>query len=88
MIDTKSITDNTLYRLIHESADVNWSFFALKVMITRLKLKLKMSEPNNEEEVLQHCYADIRNLFNKSANIPNAQKDLQIIVERFGKETK
>ena len=81
MTEINNISDETLYRIINEGADVNWNFFALKVMITRLRLKLKMS--TNHDEALQQCFADIRNLFHKSANIPNANKDLQLIVEMY-----
>jgi len=83
MIDTHNIPDNTLLRIINEGSDVNWNFFALKVMISRLKLKLYMA---NNEEVLQQCYADIRDLFHRSNNIPNANKDLQIIRNLFWEE--
>ena len=83
MADIQNISDNTLFRIINEDIDVNWNFFALKVMITRLKLKLTMT---NNEQVLQQCFTDMRELFRKSANIPNARKDLQIIVEQFGEE--
>ena len=83
MTEINNISDETLYRIINEGADVNWNFFALKVMITRLRLKLKMSATNNEEDMLQQCFADIRDLFLRSNNIPNAKKDLQIIEEMF-----
>ena len=80
MINAKEINDSTLFRIITESDDINWNFFALKVMITRLKLKLSML---NNEKTRQECFADLRDLFNKSVNIPNAKKDFQIIAERF-----
>ena len=79
----QNISDHTLFRIINEGAEVNWNFFALKVMISRLKLKLSMT---NNEEVLQQCFADMRHLFRRSANIPNAQKDLQIIMDLFAEE--
>jgi len=60
---------------------LEWNFFALKVMISRLKLKLVMT---NNEVLISECCSDIRDLLIKSSNIPNAKKDLQLIVERFG----
>ena len=60
---------------------MNWNLFALKVMISRLRLKLTMSK--NEENAIKECYADLRDLLRRSYNIPNAKKDLQIIAERF-----
>ena len=82
MINIQDISDQTLFRVINEGGDMNWKFFALKVMISRLKLKLTMS--GNKEEVKQQCYTDLRELFLKSNNIPNAKNDLQIIMEQFG----
>jgi hypothetical protein len=84
MEDIQNISDGTLFRVISEGGDVKWNFFALKVMISRLKLKLSMT--NNNGKVLQDCYDDLRDLFHRSQNIPNAMKDLQIIVEQFGEE--
>jgi hypothetical protein len=81
--DTQILSDETLFRVIHESGDVNWSFFALKVMISRLKLKLSMTD--NSEKALEECYTDLRQLFHRSHNIPNAIKDLQIIMNNMGK---
>ena len=78
------ISDQILFRVINEGGDMNWKFFALKVMISRLKLKLVMSE--NKEEVMQQCYKELRELFHKSNNIPNAQYDMQIIIEKFGEK--
>ena len=82
MVNIQNISDKTLLRVINEGSDVKWNFFALKVMISRLKLKLSMT--NNSEHVLQECYADLRDLFRRSQNIPNAMKDLQIIEDIFG----
>ena len=82
MLNTQDISDATLFRVIVEGGDINWNFFALKVMISRLRLELRMS--NNEAEVKKKCYTDLRELFRKSCNIPNAIKDIQMIAERFG----
>jgi len=82
MVDIQEITDDILFRLINESQEIEWNFFALKVMILRLRLKLSMSGYN--ETTKQQCYADLRDLFRKSAGIPSAKKDLQTILEHFG----
>jgi hypothetical protein len=81
MINVQEISDSVLWRVIKEGHEVEWNFYALKVMIMRLRLKLKMS--GHVETVKQECYTDMRGLFRKSGNIPSAKKDLQIIVERF-----
>jgi len=85
MINIQDISDQTLYRVINEGHDVKWNFFALKVMMTRFRLKLSMSE--NKEETMQECFIDMRELFCKSSSIPSARNDLQIIVEQFANDT-
>ena len=85
-MDILNIPDQTLFRVINEGGNVNWKFFALKVMISRLKLKMSLS--GNKEAVMQQCYADLRELFAKSGNIPNAKNDFQIIVEQFGENVR
>ena len=82
MINIQNITDEMLYKVINGSQDIAWNFYALKVMIMRLRLKLSMTV--NSKEAEQQCYAELRELFRKSCNIPSAKKDLQIIMEQFG----
>ena len=85
-MNIQDISDETLFRVINEGDDMNWNFFALKVMISRLKLKLTISD--NKEEAMQQCFTDLRELFSKSSSIPNAKNDLQIIMEQFGKNAR
>ena len=82
MINIQDISDHTLLCVINKGGDINWNFFALKVMISRLRLKLIMSD--NKEEAMQQCCDELRELFQKSKNIPNANNDLKIIVDKFG----
>ena len=79
MNNLNNIPDEALMRIITETG-VDWNFFALKVMISRLRLKLSMS---NDEETTQQCCNELRELLYKSRNIPNAIIDLHIIRERF-----
>lgn len=81
MINIQDISNQTLFQVISKGQDVEWNFYALKVMIMRLRLKLSMA--GNDERVAQTCYNELRELFIKSENIPSAKKDLQVIVERF-----
>lgn len=81
MTNIQNISDETLLRVINEGGEIPWNYFALKVMISRLKLMLKMA--SNKEETKQQCYNELRKLFTQSANIPNANKDLQNIIELF-----
>ena len=84
MANIEDITDDILFRVITESTDVHWSFFALNVMISRLKLTIAMSE--DKEEAKRQCISDLRELFTRSRVIPNAKKDLNLIIELFGKK--
>jgi len=81
MINIRDISDQTLSRVINKSHDVTWNYYALQVMLMRLRLKLSMAD--NKKEALQFCCAELRELFNKSENMPNAKKDLKTIVEQF-----
>jgi len=74
------IPDSTLISIIYDSDNVTFNFFALKVMISRLKLKLSIE---NDELTKQECVNDLRELFRKSKNIPNAIKDMKMIVEKY-----
>ena len=80
MENIPEISDKALVRIIYESDNITFNFFALKVMISRLKLKLSLS---NDESSKQECINDLRDLFHKSKNIPNAKKDMQMIIEKF-----
>ena len=82
----QEISDKVLYRVINESDDVNWNFLALKVMISRFKLKLLMidcNKVNQREEMISQCCTEMRALFLRCRNIPNAIKDVQTIRDRF-----
>jgi len=81
VINIQDISDQTLFRVINKGYDIEWNFYALKVIITRLRLMLSMS--GNDNNVVQKCCTELRELFCKSENIPSAKKDLQIIVELF-----
>jgi len=88
MTNINDITDATLLRVISEGSDKNWEFFAVKVMISRLKMKLSLAynrNANDFEQIKQQCCNEMRDLFGKSKHIPNARNDLNIIAEQFGK---
>ena len=72
------IPDNVLLHVIRNSNDFLWNFLAIKIMLTRLNLKLVMYK--NAEPVLQECCVELRNLLKNSSNIPNSQTDLNQIL--------
>ena len=73
-----SIPDKVLIHVIRHSNDFTWNFLAIKIMLTRLNLKLAMYQ--NKESILQECCAELRNLLKNSVNIPNSQADLKQIL--------
>ena len=72
------IQDDVLIHVIRHSNDFTWNFLAIKIMLTRLNLKLVMYK--NAEPVLQECCTELRNLLKNSVNIPNSQADLRQIL--------
>ena len=75
-IDT--IQDDVLIHVIRYSNDFSWNFLAIKIMLTRLNLKLVMYK--NAKPVLQECCTELRNLLKNSVNIPNSRGDLKQIL--------
>jgi len=87
MIDIENISNNTLLCVIKDDNYENWEFFALKVLISRFKLKLSMIDEHKvkqRKEMAQQCCAEMRELLVKSQFIPRAYSDLQTIMERYG----
>ena len=72
------IPGEVLIHVIRHSNDFTWNFLAIKIMLTRLNLKLVMYQ--NKESVLQECCTELRNLLKNSVNIPNSQADLKQIL--------
>ena len=73
-----SIPNDVLIHIIRHSNDFSWNFLAIKIMLTRLNLKLVMYQ--NKESVLLECCTELRNLLKNSVNIPNSQADLKQIL--------
>ena len=71
------IPDKVLIHIIQHSNDFSWSFLAIKIMLTRLNLKIAMSK--DKSAVLGECCIELRNLLKNSINIPNSQNDLKQI---------
>ena len=72
------IPDNVLLHVIRHSNDFTWKFLAIKIMLTRLNLKMLMFK--NKEAVLHECCDELRSLLKNSINIPNSQIDLKQIL--------
>jgi len=74
------IPDNVLLHVIRHSNDYPWNFLAMKIILTRLNLKIIMCEENGDQSVLPECFNELRNLLKKSVNVPNSRTDLNQIL--------
>ncbi len=72
----EQIPNDVWMQIIREPNKFAWNFLALKIMLTRLNMRFSMSYYSFDEE--QSCN-ELRMLFKKCVNIPNALKDLQQI---------
>ena len=74
----ENIPDNVLVHVIRHANDYTWNFLALKIILTRLNLKIKMT--TDGASAISECCSELRNLLTKSMNIPNSQTDIHQIL--------
>jgi len=74
------IPNDVLVRVIRHSKDFSWNFLAMKIILTRLNLKIVMCNNSGEQANLPECCDELRNLLKKSVNIPNSRTDLKQIL--------
>ena len=72
------IPNEVLIHVIRHSNDFSWNFLALKIILTRLNLKITMQGDNSS--LLQECCNELKNLLKKSINVPNSMTDLRQIL--------
>ena len=72
------IPDRILMHIIRHSNDFTWNFLALKIILTRLNLKIVMH--HGDESIFPECCAELRNLLKKSTHIPSSRIDLKQIL--------
>ena len=74
------IPNDVLVHVIRHSNDYTWDFLAMKIILTRLNLKIIMHEDHGCESVLPECCNELKNLLKKSINVPNSRTDLNQIL--------
>jgi len=79
-----SIPNDILVQVIRNSNNYTWKFFALKIILTRLNLKIRMH--NNNQSIFPECCNELRILFKNSAFVPNFQTDLKQILSIAGND--
>lgn len=72
------IPDNVLLHVIRHSNDYSWNFLAMKIILTRLNLKITMN--SGDIPLLPECCDELRNMLKKSINVPNSRADLNQIL--------
>ena len=72
------IPDEVLIYIIRHPNEFSWKYFAVQVIIARLKLKLTMY--NDDNSILPGCCDELRKLLKKSISVPSVQEDLKRIV--------
>jgi len=72
------IPDDKLIHVIRHSKEFVWNFLAMKIILTRLNMKITMYQ--GDKSILPGCCEELRNLLKKSANVPNSQLDLKQIL--------
>ena len=73
------IPNDVLLRVIRHSNDFSWNFLALKIILTRLNMKILCNEDSGKS-ILAECCDELRNLLKKSANVPSSMSDLKQIL--------
>jgi len=77
------IPDDVLAHVIRNSNNFSWKFLAMKIILTRLNLKIIMNDDNGRKSVLPECCNELRHLLKKSINVPNSRADLNQILSIF-----
>lgn len=78
-MDPSKIFEKTWSDLISADINLDFEFLALKILLSRLRLKIKLdSSPEN----LRDSVEELKNLFIRFQNLPVAQRDLQKILEK------
>jgi len=80
----EKIPNDVLIRIIRHSNDFTWNFLGMKIILTRLNLKIIISEEIGTKSVMPECCDELRNLLKKSINVPNARTDLNQILSMVG----
>ena len=73
-----NIPNDVLIHVILNSNDFTWNFFALKIILTRLNLKIIMCK--GDSSVFQECCSELKRLLKQSIFVPNSQADLKQIL--------
>ncbi|NLY88465.1 MAG: hypothetical protein GX085_02440 [Firmicutes bacterium] len=80
-MDLSKIADQTWEDLILKDLDLEFEFLALKILLSRLRLKVKT---DSTPDAIKNSVEEIKKLFARFENLPSAQKDLQRIIKSEG----
>ncbi|NLM37358.1 MAG: hypothetical protein GX202_04450 [Firmicutes bacterium] len=80
-MEVEKISKQGWENLLLKDVDYGFNFLALKILLSRLRLKVAM-DPSPVS--IQKSVEEIKNLFIRFGNLPSVQKDFQKVYEREG----
>ena len=82
--DIDRIPDDVLIYVLRHPDDMKWNFLAMKIILTRLTMKMKVHR--REPSTVVECCHELRILLMKSVNVPSARADITQILSLAGVE--
>jgi len=73
-----NIPEDVLIHIIRNANEFSWNFLAIKIILTRLNLKILMHK--DHQSVKTESCKELRNLLKKSINVPNSRSDIKQIL--------
>ena len=71
-------SDEIWERILCDELMINFEFLAIKILLARLKLTIKL---NPEPNLINECISEFRNLIVKTRRLPSVQRDLNKIIK-------
>lgn len=72
------LSDEIWERILCDKLMINFEFLAIKILLARLKLTIKL---NPETNLINECISEFRNLIVKTRRLPSVQRDLKKIIK-------
>lgn len=82
-MEIESISDNKWKKLLTEDIQYKFKSLALRILLSRLKINIRLSETSKKNEAIENCIFELKKFFNKLSRLPSIQEDLKIIQEEI-----
>ncbi len=80
-MEIMAISDLKWKRILIEDNPYNFKSLALRILLSRLRINIRLSEESKKKEVIEDCIIELKKFFNKLIKLPSIQEDLKIIKE-------